>query len=58
MFSVPSGSSTGKREALELRDNDERYFGKGVLKAVNNVNTVIKEHLIGKEVTEQKQLMI
>lgn len=56
VFSVPSGSSTGKREALELRDNDERYFGKGVLKAVNNVNTVIKEHLIGKEVTEQKTI--
>ena len=56
MFSVPSGSSTGKREALELRDNDERYFGKGVLKAVNNVNTIIKEHLIGKEVTEQKTI--
>ena len=55
-FSVPSGSSTGKREALELRDNDERYFGKGVLKAVNNVNTIIKEHLIGKEVTEQKTI--
>lgn len=41
---------------MELRDNDERYFGKGVLKAVNNVNTIIKEHLIGKEVTEQKTI--
>ncbi|MEW6171288.1 MAG: phosphopyruvate hydratase, partial [Candidatus Omnitrophota bacterium] len=39
---VPSGASTGEREALELRDGDKkRYLGKGVLKAVNNVNTVI-----------------
>ena len=39
--SVPSGASTGKNEALELRDNDyNRYHGKGVLKAVNNVNTI------------------
>ena len=41
--SVPSGASTGSREALELRDNDERYCGKGVLKAVNNVNNIIKK---------------
>ena len=40
--SVPSGASTGKNEALELRDNDKnRYHGKGVLKAVNNVNNII-----------------
>ena len=44
---VPSGASTGKREALELRDNDERYMGKGVLKAIENVNTIIAEELIG-----------
>jgi enolase len=45
---VPSGASTGKREALELRDNDDkRYFGKGVLKAVENVNTIISDELIG-----------
>jgi enolase len=44
---VPSGASTGKREALELRDGDDRYMGKGVQKAVNNVNTVIAEELIG-----------
>lgn len=56
VFSVPSGASTGKKEALELRDNDERYFGKGVLKAVDNVNTIIKAHLIGKEVMEQKTI--
>ena len=44
---VPSGASTGKREALELRDNDERYMGKGVLKAVENINTQIADELIG-----------
>ncbi|WP_345992782.1 phosphopyruvate hydratase [Sulfurimonas sp. HSL-1716] len=44
---VPSGASTGKREALELRDGDERYMGKGVLKAVENVNTHIADALIG-----------
>ena len=46
---VPSGASTGKREALELRDKDpKRYKGKGVLTAVNNVNTVIKNAIVGK----------
>ena len=44
---VPSGASTGKREALELRDGGERYMGKGVLKAVENVNTQIADALIG-----------
>jgi len=44
---VPSGASTGKREALELRDGDERYMGKGVLQAVENVNTQISDALIG-----------
>ncbi|MEA1918773.1 MAG: phosphopyruvate hydratase [Campylobacterota bacterium] len=44
---VPSGASTGKREALELRDADERYMGKGVLKAVGHVNTQIADELIG-----------
>lgn len=56
VFSVPSGASTGKREALELRDNDERYFGKGVTKAVNNVNNTIKYNLLGKEAEEQKTI--
>jgi len=47
---VPSGASTGEHEALELRDGDKsRYLGKGVTKAVNNVNTAIKKSLIGKE---------
>ncbi len=44
---VPSGASTGKREALELRDGDNRFLGKGVLKAVENVNTVIADELMG-----------
>lgn len=44
---VPSGASTGKREALELRDKDKRYGGKGVMKACENVNTVIADELIG-----------
>ena len=47
---VPSGASTGEHEAVELRDNDKtRYMGKGVSKAVNNVNTVIAEAIVGKE---------
>ena len=47
---VPSGASTGVHEALELRDGDKsRYLGKGVLKAVNNVNNVIAEEIIGME---------
>lgn len=51
--SVPSGASTGSREALELRDNDKtRYLGKGVLKAVNNVNTIIKDNLVGKNLEQ------
>ncbi len=51
---VPSGASTGKREALELRDNDKtRFLGKGVLKACENVNSVIKHHLIGLEAINQ-----
>ena len=51
---VPSGASTGSREALELRDNDSRYMGKGVLKAVNNVNTIIREKLISMDAMYQK----
>ena len=54
--SVPSGASTGSKEALELRDNDERFFGKGVLKAVNNVNTVLRDAVIGLEVSHQKEI--
>ena len=51
---VPSGASTGSREAIELRDGDKsRYLGKGVLKAVNNINTVIADALVGMESSEQ-----
>lgn len=54
---IPSGASTGSKEALELRDNDpKRYQGKGVLKAVNNVNTIIKDALIGLESSHQRQI--
>lgn len=51
--SVPSGASTGTNEALELRDGDSRYHGKGVNKAVNNINTIIKNALIGKELNQK-----
>lgn len=44
---VPSGASTGSKEALELRDGDDRFMGKGVLKAIENVNTTISDELIG-----------
>ncbi len=54
VVSIPSGASTGSKEALELRDNDHRYHGKGVLKAVANVNDVIKPQLIGKEFTQKE----
>lgn len=54
--SVPSGASTGAKEALELRDNDQkRYNGKGVLKAVNNINGVIRDNLVG-EVLNQRRI--
>jgi len=54
--SVPSGASTGKYEATELRDGGERYHGKGVLKAVRNVNEIISPKLKGKDVTLQKEI--
>jgi len=50
---VPSGASTGQREALELRDKDKRYKGKGVQKAVKNINSKIAPRLIGLEADEQ-----
>ena len=53
--SVPSGASTGKHEALELRDGGKRYLGKGVLKAVGNVNDMIAEKLVGRDCTRQKE---
>ncbi|NQY21307.1 MAG: phosphopyruvate hydratase [Campylobacteraceae bacterium] len=53
---VPSGASTGKREALELRDADHRYMGKGVLKAVENVNTLIADELLGMSPFNQAEI--
>ena len=53
--SVPSGASTGKYEAFELRDGGRRYLGKGVLKAVSNVNNVIAKKIIGQDCTKQKE---
>ncbi|MGS0679692.1 phosphopyruvate hydratase [Shewanella sp. 125m-7] len=57
MAAAPSGASTGSREALELRDGDKaRYMGKGVLKAVENINGLIRDALIGKDATAQAEL--
>ena len=54
---VPSGASTGTREAIELRDGDaQRFFGKGVLKAVEHVNTEITEAILGLDVAEQSHI--
>ena len=54
---VPSGASTGKHEALELRDgNKKRYNGKGVMKAVDNVNKIISKKLIGLDCRDQKNI--
>lgn len=54
---VPSGASTGSREALELRDGDKkRYGGKGVLKAVSNVNKIIAPKLVGMDPTKQQEI--
>ena len=54
---VPSGASTGTREALELRDGaKDRYFGKGVAIAVRNVNRIIAPHVVGLDVKDQKQI--
>src|SRR5271169_6038501 len=54
---VPSGASTGEQEALELRDGDKsRYGGKGVLKAVGNINTAIAKAVAGSDASDQKAL--
>jgi enolase len=53
---VPSGASTGKYEAVELRDNDKRFHGLGVLKAVDNVNNELAGAIIGMSVTQQKEI--
>ncbi len=55
-FAVPSGASTGEHEALELRDGGERYLGKGVEKAVKNVNEVILPAVLGLDATDQAGL--
>lgn len=54
--SVPSGASTGEREALELRDGGERFGGKGVLKAIKNINEIIAPKLIGLNAVEQRRI--
>ena len=54
--SVPSGTSKGKYEALELKDGEKRYLGEGVLKAVENVNTLIAKRIRGMDVTQQKEI--
>ena len=53
---VPSGASTGEHEAVELRDGGDNYMGKGVLKAVENVNTIIAQELLGVSVFEQNMI--
>ena len=53
---IPSGASTGSYEAVELRDNEQRYMGKGVLKAVNNVNNIIAKEIIGMDCRNQEEL--
>jgi enolase len=54
---VPSGASTGIYEALELRDKDKsRYLGKGVLKAIDNIHSIIKPRLLGMDCREQKEI--
>jgi enolase len=54
--SVPSGASTGVYEAVELRDGGSRYMGKGVLAAVNNVNTVLADTVMGMDATDQRAI--
>lgn len=53
---IPSGASTGKYEALELRDKDKRYFGRGVLKAVENINDKLSESVLGENVLNQRHI--
>jgi enolase len=55
-FIVPSGASTGEFEAVELRDEDSRYLGKGVLTAIKNIETIIGPKIIGRSVFDQKEL--
>ncbi|MDI6752522.1 MAG: phosphopyruvate hydratase [bacterium] len=54
--SVPSGASTGTHEAVELRDGGERFLGKGVQKACENINTIIAEEIVGEEAGDQRHI--
>ena len=54
--SVPSGAATGTLEAHELRDEDEKFSGKGVAKALNNIDTIINEKLVGQDVSNQEKI--
>lgn len=54
--SIPAGASKGKYEALELRDNEKRYFGKGVKRAIRNIEEIIKKELIGLDILNQKKI--
>ena len=53
---VPSGASTGENEAVELRDGDEKYLGKSVYSAVENVNSIISKNIIGKKCSDQREI--
>lgn len=53
---IPSGISTGSKEAFELRDNEDSYFGKGVNKAINNINNIISNKIIGLSIFEQRKI--
>ena len=53
---VPSGASTGSKEALELRDNDISYHGKSVMNAVSNINNILSSLVIGKDPNNQKEI--
>ena len=53
---VPSGASTGSKEAVELRDNEITYHGKSVIKAVNNINNILSSLVIGKNPNNQKEI--
>ncbi len=53
---VPSGASTGEHEALELRDKDKRFHGRGVLKAISNINNIIAPKIVGYDVTQQEEI--
>ena len=55
---VPSGASTGQHEAVELRDDNEKFLGKGVMSAFNNVNTLIAKSVIGKKFKNRRKSIL